>query len=82
MEDGCVDDGAEALAGSPHLGNLRNLYMENHRIGDRGALALAGSPHLGGVTTLSFGETNRLGPPVVDTLKRRFAYLDGWPTEA
>jgi hypothetical protein len=40
------------------------------------------SPNLGGVTTLSFGETNRLGPPVVDTLKRRFAYLDGWPTGA
>jgi uncharacterized protein (TIGR02996 family) len=82
MEDGCGDDGAEALAGGPHLGNLRNLYMENHHIGDRGALALARSPNLGGVTFLSFGETNRLGPPVVDTLKRRFAYLDGWPTGA
>jgi uncharacterized protein (TIGR02996 family) len=80
MEDGCGDDGAEALAASPYLGNLQHLYMENHQIGDRGALALARSMNLGGVTTLCFGETNRLSRSVVDTLKRRFAYLDGCPT--
>jgi len=80
MEDGCGDDGAEALAGSPYLGGLRSLYMTNHHVGDRGALALAASANLRGVTHVCFGETNRLGPSVVDTLKRRFAYLDGWPT--
>jgi uncharacterized protein (TIGR02996 family) len=79
MEDGCGDAGAEALAGSPYLGSLRHLYMENHQIGDRGALALAGSPNLGGVTNLCFGETNRLSPPVIGSLRERFDYLDGEP---
>jgi uncharacterized protein (TIGR02996 family) len=82
MEDGCGDAGAEALAAGPYLGTLRTLHMENHHVGDRGALALAGSPGLAGVTFLCFGATNRLSPPVVDTLKRRFAYLDGEPAGA
>jgi uncharacterized protein (TIGR02996 family) len=82
MEDGCGDEGAEALAGSPHLGDLRYLYfIRGHRVRDRGALALAQSPHLGRVTFLAFDETERLSRPVVDALKKRFEYLDGWPTQ-
>jgi hypothetical protein len=82
MEDGCGDEGAEALAGSPYLGNLQNLYfIRGHQVGDRGALALAKSPNLGNVRFLVFDETERLSQPVVDELKRRFQYLDGWPTQ-
>jgi uncharacterized protein (TIGR02996 family) len=76
----CGDAGAEALAGSSHLGNLERLYLENHRIGDRGALALAESPNLKGLTFLAFNATGRLSKPVLDRLKRRFPWLDGWPT--
>jgi uncharacterized protein (TIGR02996 family) len=81
MEYGCGDEGAEALAGSPYLGNLQYLYFNWHKIGDRGVLALARSPHLRGVTFLSFNETKRLSRPVVEELKKRFEYLDGWPTQ-
>ncbi len=83
MEYGCGDVGAEALAGSPYLGNLQYLYFpyHDHQIGDRGALALAQSPNLRNVTVLSFNETGRLSQPVVDALKKRFQYLDGWPTQ-
>lgn len=83
MEYACGDEGAEALAGSPYLGNLQCLYFpyHDHQIGDRGALALAQSPNLSNVTFLSFNQTNRLSQPVVDALKQRFQYLDGWPTQ-
>jgi hypothetical protein len=77
----CGDGGAEALAGSPFLGRLERLYFENHRIGNRGALALAESANLNSVTFLAFGETGRLSQPVLDKLKRRFLWLDGWPTQ-
>jgi hypothetical protein len=84
-EKGCGDEGAEALAGSPYLGKLKYLYFDRHRIGDRGALALARSPNLSSVSFLSFGggggATERLSQPVVDELKKRFEYLDGWPTQ-
>jgi uncharacterized protein (TIGR02996 family) len=81
-EYGCGDAGAEALAGSLHLGNLQNLYfLRGHKIGDRGALALAQSPNLSRVTFLSFNETDRLSRPVVGEMKKRFQYLDGWPTQ-
>jgi uncharacterized protein (TIGR02996 family) len=82
MENGCGDEGAEALAGGPHLANLQYLYFNHHhQIGDRGALALAQSPNLSRVSFLSFNETERLSPGVVDELKKRFQYLDGWPTQ-
>jgi uncharacterized protein (TIGR02996 family) len=81
MEYGCGDEGAEALAASPHLGNLQHVYFNDHRIGDSGALALARSPHLRNVSYLSLNETERLTPAVVDELKKRFQYLDGWPTQ-
>ncbi len=82
MEDSCGNAGAEALADSPYLGNLQYLYFtRGHQIGDQGALALARSPNLGSVTFLVFDETERLSQPVVDELKKRFQYLDGWPTQ-
>jgi uncharacterized protein (TIGR02996 family) len=77
----CGDDGAEALAGSLGLGTLERLYLENHQIGNRGALALAESPNLNRVTFLAFGATGRLSQPVLDKLKKRFQWLDGWPTQ-
>jgi uncharacterized protein (TIGR02996 family) len=83
-EYGCGDEGAEALAGGPHLGSLQYLYFcRGHQIGDRGALALARSATLRGVSFLVFGEgeTERLSRPVVGELKKRFQYLDGWPTQ-
>jgi len=77
----CGDGGAAALAGSSFLGQLERLYFENHRIGDRGALALAESPNLNRVTFLVFGELGRLSPPVLEKLRKRFQWLDGWPTQ-
>src|SRR5881392_1181153 len=60
MEDGCGDDGAEALAASPYLGNLQNLYFSHHHaIRDRGALALANSSSLRNVTFLHHGRRLR-----------------------
>jgi uncharacterized protein (TIGR02996 family) len=79
--NGCGDEGAEALAGSPYLGKLQRLYLENHQIGDRGALALARSPNLSNVTFLVFRKMKRLSQPVVAELKKRFQWLDGWPTQ-
>jgi hypothetical protein len=81
-ENGCGDEGAEAIASSPYLESLQYLYFDHHRIGDRGALALARSSGLSGVSFLSFNETERLSRPVVDELKKRFEYLDGWPTRS
>jgi len=78
---GYGDGGAEALAGSPYLGKVQRLYLENHRIGDQGALALARSPNLSNVTFLVFRKWKRLSQPVVAELKKRFQWLDGWPTQ-
>jgi uncharacterized protein (TIGR02996 family) len=76
------DDGALALADSPFLGKLENLYLDNHLIGDHGALALADSSKLNSVTFLAFGktETERLSHWALDRLKKRFQCLNGWPT--
>jgi uncharacterized protein (TIGR02996 family) len=47
-------EGAEALAGAAHLGELKELALGSGRIGigDRGAAALARSPHLRGLSRL------------------------------
>ena len=39
----CADEGAEALANSPHLGNLEMLNLNHNDIGDDGAIAIANS---------------------------------------
>jgi uncharacterized protein (TIGR02996 family) len=44
--------GARALASSPHLGRLRNLYLLHNDLGDAGVQALAGAPWLRGLQTL------------------------------
>jgi hypothetical protein len=77
----CGDGGAEALAGSFSLSALERLYLEIHQIGDRGAVALAESPNLSSLTFLVLRETERLSQPIVDKLKERFQWLDGWPTQ-
>jgi hypothetical protein len=48
-------EGAEALAGSPHLGNLVELTLEGQRIGDAGAVALARSDRLPRLRRLYLG---------------------------
>jgi uncharacterized protein (TIGR02996 family) len=47
------DEGAAALAESPHVGNLRTLLLRHDGIGDRGAAALARSPALVSLSALS-----------------------------
>jgi uncharacterized protein (TIGR02996 family) len=47
------DEGAAALAESPHVGNLRTLLLRQGGIGDRGAAALARSPTLVHLSALS-----------------------------
>jgi uncharacterized protein (TIGR02996 family) len=47
------DEGAAALAASPHLRNLRTLLLRSTRIGDRGAAALARSATLVSLSALS-----------------------------
>ena len=47
------DEGAAALAESPHVANLRTLLLRNDGIGDRGAAALAQSPTLLRLSALS-----------------------------
>ena len=54
------EEGARALAGSPHLAKLTELDLGENRIGDEGARALAGSPHLAKLTTLHL-EGNQIG---------------------
>ena len=83
MEEGCGDDGAEALAGSQSLPNLQHLYFgHDHRIGDRGAMALAHPSSLRSVNSLSFTETERLSESALDALKKRFEYLEGLSTRS
>ncbi len=53
LRDGVGDEGAAALAASPHVGNLRTLLLRLNRIGDSGVAALAQSPHLGKLSVLS-----------------------------
>jgi uncharacterized protein (TIGR02996 family) len=65
------DAGAAALAGSPHLRNLRRLNLRDNRIGDEGVRALLASPHLAGLTELKL-TTEHLGAAVVEELNRRF----------
>jgi uncharacterized protein (TIGR02996 family) len=53
-------EGARALAGSPHLTNLRHLILESNRIGPEGARALAASPHLANLRSLDLRD-NEIG---------------------
>lgn len=46
------DDGARALAASPHLGRLRSLELSDTAIGPTGVRALAATPGLGRLTSL------------------------------
>jgi uncharacterized protein (TIGR02996 family) len=77
------DGGAVAIAGSAWFAQLERLYFfGNHGIGDRGASALADSLNLTMVNFLALNAKKRLSQPVVEKLKRRFQYLDGWPTQS
>jgi uncharacterized protein (TIGR02996 family) len=53
------DEGAAALASSPHLRNLRTLVLRSNGIGDHGATALARSTALGQLSVLSLA-SNRV----------------------
>ena len=65
------DAGAQALAHSPHLGALMELYLSNNRIGDAGGRALAASTRLGGLERL-FLDCNAIQAAGEEELSRRF----------
>ena len=69
---GCPDEGAEALAASPHLGSLTCLSLSNHTLTDRGVTALLDAEQLRGLTSLVLHGTGGLGRKVVHRLKERF----------
>ena len=54
------DEGARALAQSPHLASLTHLDQSFNGIGDEGAMALAQSEHLASLTQLNLG-SNGIG---------------------
>jgi uncharacterized protein (TIGR02996 family) len=58
--NGLGDDGASALADSPHLAGLAVLHLRFNGIGVTGARSLAESRHLAGLTALHLGG-NRIG---------------------
>jgi uncharacterized protein (TIGR02996 family) len=72
------DAAAQALASSPHVGNLRELDLRGWReawtngIGDAGALALANSPHLDGLRQLHVGYWRDLTPAGLAALRDKF----------
>lgn len=57
---GVGDEGAKALAASPHVVNLSKLVLWDNHVGDEGVTALARSPNLAGLSTLDLGR-NRVG---------------------
>jgi uncharacterized protein (TIGR02996 family) len=73
-EAGVGDAGVEALAASPHLSKLEELYLDtNEKIGQAGARALARSPHLPRLRVLDLtGTAVRAGDPAVRALRQRF----------
>ena len=54
------DEGAKALANSPHLQNLTSLDLSDNDIGVEGAIALTNSPHLQNLTNLNL-KRNQIG---------------------
>lgn len=67
------DEGAIALASSPHVAGLRDLCLVNSRLGDVGAAALASSVHLSGLARLDLrangiGEAGALAIAESETL--------------
>ena len=61
-----------ALAASPVLLSLEDLYLGDNAIGSAGAKALAESPHLDGLACLSLGEAAGLSPDDRERLHQRF----------
>jgi hypothetical protein len=69
--DGVNDDGASALASSPHLSGLEWLQLIGEDLTDRGATALAESPHLPAVRWIDV-TAQPLSEAVLARLKKRF----------
>ncbi len=65
--NGVGDRGAQALADSPFLENLTELWIYQNNIGPEGAAALVASPRLGRLTRLDLGK-NQLGPEAMARL--------------
>jgi hypothetical protein len=63
--------GAQALASSPALAELRHLDLEGHQVGDAGAEAIAASPHLGQLGRLNL-KGNPISKEVQKALRKRF----------
>jgi hypothetical protein len=53
------DEGAKALAQSPHLSNLVALQLWGNRIGPAGIQALTSSPYLPRGSVLGLGDQDR-----------------------
>jgi uncharacterized protein (TIGR02996 family) len=66
-----TDTGAEGLAGSPAMADLRHLDLEGHEVGDAGAEAIAASPHLGKLGCLNL-KGNPISKEVQKALRKRF----------
>jgi len=65
------DEGARALAASPHVRNLRVLHLGDCGLGAAGAAALAGSPHLARLLRLSLSG-HAIDREARDNLRERF----------
>ena len=61
------DEGAEALAASPHLAGLRELFLNRTNLGPLGMKALVSSPNLSQLRTLDVGN-NHIGDGGVQAL--------------
>jgi hypothetical protein len=63
--------GAQALASSPAMAELRHLDLEGHQVGDAGAEAMAASPHLKQLGCLNL-RGNPISKEVQKALRKRF----------
>jgi hypothetical protein len=68
MGGDCGDPGAQALARSPLLGRLTQLYIQRSRLSPTGARALAASAHLSNLTSLGVKGSGGLGDDGVAAL--------------
>lgn len=73
---GCPDEGAEALAASPHLGALKMISFSGHTLTDRGLLALVDSAALAAVSRVVLNGSHGISKSALARAKRRFAELD------
>jgi uncharacterized protein (TIGR02996 family) len=69
----CPDEGAEALAASPHLGALETLSFSSHTLTDRGLLALTDSAALAALSRVVLNGKYGISESALARAKARFA---------